>query len=323
MLTGVESSDSTTHFHGLIATSYVGTAVLCLFLYDFLLTFSKEVETIWRSKIRPSTVLYFIMRYLPLAQVVLYGTVMPNVPDCARLSIIVNCLGLVARLGIAFSLVARTYAICAQSRVILVVFALLGISGTILDGSQFSTDLCANISPTKTYLLQLLDTSLRLVFEAAVIIISIIKTWGFLSLQSGLGAFQGRTVTGLLLSNGIMYFSTVFMLELMDILLPVVAPASLANVGAPLSLPIPAILMGRFILELRDITTASRQRSDMLTTIHFAPRAQSVIINEFGNNMLHLDDEDLDDMEGEKILNRHYDEESGMEKEWEAGSSFD
>ncbi|GBE83934.1 hypothetical protein SCP_0509930 [Sparassis crispa] len=41
-------------------------AVVCLLWYDYLLTFSEEVQYIWKSRLSVSSVLFYVIRYSAL-----------------------------------------------------------------------------------------------------------------------------------------------------------------------------------------------------------------------------------------------------------------
>ncbi|KAF8526968.1 hypothetical protein BU17DRAFT_82466 [Hysterangium stoloniferum] len=44
-------------------------ALMALYLYDYLLCLSQEIELIWFGKFRLASVLYFSVRYLPVAKI--------------------------------------------------------------------------------------------------------------------------------------------------------------------------------------------------------------------------------------------------------------
>ncbi|KAF8573860.1 hypothetical protein K439DRAFT_916087 [Ramaria rubella] len=56
--------------------AYLEVALLALYIYDYTLCLSQEVQFMWLAKFRLSTPLYFVTRYLPVAK--LLFSVIPN-----------------------------------------------------------------------------------------------------------------------------------------------------------------------------------------------------------------------------------------------------
>ncbi|KAI0338609.1 hypothetical protein BDW22DRAFT_689002 [Trametopsis cervina] len=55
------------------STFFICAAIAALALYDYLLTFSQEIEMIWRRPLTGASVLFMLNRYLSLVLIFLLG----------------------------------------------------------------------------------------------------------------------------------------------------------------------------------------------------------------------------------------------------------
>jgi len=94
----------------------------------------------------------------------------------------------------------------------------------------------------------------RLVLEGTVIGLLIYKSHSDFQLQNAVDALSRRTLASFILRTGVLYFIATFCLEVLAILFDIktsVTPLWLNGVTNALPLPIPAILISRFLLDLR------------------------------------------------------------------------
>ncbi|KAJ3816958.1 hypothetical protein F5880DRAFT_1618748 [Lentinula raphanica] len=109
-----------------------------LLYYDWALTFPDEVEYIWKAGITFPTILYAFCRYALLANVIFSVT-------CDDWKKFVSALSVFGRAAIIVTLIARTYAVCSQSRWILVYLLALGIVCVVADAVHVPTDKCVDL----------------------------------------------------------------------------------------------------------------------------------------------------------------------------------
>ncbi|KAE9399229.1 hypothetical protein BT96DRAFT_820860, partial [Gymnopus androsaceus JB14] len=112
-----------------------------LLYYDYALTFPEEVELIWGVKFTPSTLLYILCRYAMLANL-LYALafldkiglrVDATINSCDTWYKIIAVLAVFGRAAVIVTFTLRTYAIWAQSRLVLVLLAMIGLATVITD----------------------------------------------------------------------------------------------------------------------------------------------------------------------------------------------
>jgi len=254
---------------GLTVAESLKTAVLTIFLYDYLLTLPREVEVMWPRIDRLSTILYLSIRYLPVGGLIFGISASPETSNCNALVHFVGCLTLLARIGIAVTLTARTYAISSSNRIVLLGLGSLVLIIIIVDSFQVALDTCLIIS----YKWILINAVVRVVFEAAVVGITVFQTLRAYKLPRGLAALKGNGLINFILRNGIVYFLSVFLLELSSIMVYSFALNQFIGATGSFPLPVSAILISRFLLDLQhlslhpDGTTAI---SDPFTSFHFA-----------------------------------------------------
>jgi len=263
---------------------YVELAMLTVFLYDYLLTLSREVEVIWPRMCTISTAVYFTTKYLPYANII-YAIVATPLTHCNSLVRFVLALSIISRIGITVTLAARTYALCRQHQIITSVLALLGLATIILDFWLLPPDSCA--TSLKWILVNAIT---RLVFEAAVIGLTLFQTLRSSPRLTRLKTFEGNGLTSFILRNGLIYFISVFLMELAGIIITSLALDQFLGAAGSFPQPVAAILIARFILDLRYINSHPNEittKSLSLTSIHIATQHfRSAIVDEFGDRII-------------------------------------
>jgi len=268
--------------------SYIETAALCLFLYDYLLTLPREVELVWHEKPRLSTALYITMRYFPAAQLIFELSASSTAPHCDLIYRFVNSLALLGRAGIIVTLTMQTYAICNRNRVMPYGVGLLGMATVGLSFYGVTQQTCTSaVERPIVSRLSFVSSAIRLGFETSVIGLIIFRTFGSFKVQRGQKAFGAPHLSVYILRNGTLYFVTVFVLELMAILFNSVVPNWLHGLPNSLPLPISAILISRFLSNLRNMNAHPNGTTGgpvTLTTFQVANHhVFSTITNDFGD----------------------------------------
>jgi len=276
-------------------------AVLTLFLYDYLLTLPREVEVMWPRLHHLSTVLYYMIRVLPVGGLISGLTLSSATPHCDVVVRAVGCLTILARVGIAVTLTARTYAIWSRNRTILLVLGSLGMATVLVDGFQVAVDTCATIS----FKWVLINAGVRLAFEASVVGLTVHETLRAYRLPRGLEALRGNNLTSFVLRNGIIYFVCVFMLELSSLLVYSLDLNQFIGAAGSFPLPVAAILISRFLLDLRHLNVhpdGTTEKSIPPTSFRFASQnIHSALIDNFGNSEGTIKDSFNDDIKLEEV----------------------
>ncbi|KAF8585178.1 hypothetical protein K439DRAFT_1077011 [Ramaria rubella] len=128
-------------------------STLAIFAYDFLLSFSREIELVWLKTFRFTTILYFMTRYLPigflLVQVAVdsyelqrvrvllfvrrFESLLPAYKVLVLTTVILTILG---RAAITTVMTMQLYALYYRSLVVLIILGSLGSATTVLDGVE-------------------------------------------------------------------------------------------------------------------------------------------------------------------------------------------
>ncbi|KAK0488670.1 hypothetical protein IW261DRAFT_1639051 [Armillaria novae-zelandiae] len=121
-------------------------ASIALLYYDYILTLPMEIKYIWGSKFRLSTVLYLCCRYALVANVLYLLAIASQLGARHALSLkaipcdtwykIIAALSVIGRAAVIVTFTARTYAIFARSKAILLYLAAVGLTCIILDIMQ-------------------------------------------------------------------------------------------------------------------------------------------------------------------------------------------
>ncbi|KAF8577650.1 hypothetical protein K439DRAFT_1364231 [Ramaria rubella] len=98
---------------------------IAMFLYDYYLTLPDEVRLIWRRPFRLSTILYFMLRFLPLPQIIFHFCTTMGIPRCQQFYRITTSFANLARGTV---LVLRTYAVYDRNVKVLIGLGSLGLA---------------------------------------------------------------------------------------------------------------------------------------------------------------------------------------------------
>ncbi|KAF8575319.1 hypothetical protein K439DRAFT_1623697 [Ramaria rubella] len=265
----------------LAVAAYISS--LALFVYDHLLVFPREIELIWRGPYHYTSVLYLITRAGSGAIVCNY---------CELVLHIVDAMGVLAFTTTTWVMVAQTYAMYDRNRVMLALMGALGLAILVLDSFQAAKDTCnlelLNDIPLRTIFLLVALT----LFSSAVMTFTMYKILGIIRRhRRALGGIQDSSLTSVIFLESLCMMcvcpnsekpgsqthirgSGVSLLRVVGMLAYVVSLRSsfrdvhklisylslgqlvkntLDLVVNPFSLPVSAIFVSRFLLNLRDV----------------------------------------------------------------------
>ncbi|ETW79852.1 hypothetical protein HETIRDRAFT_322342, partial [Heterobasidion irregulare TC 32-1] len=140
---------------------------IALLWYDYGLTFPEEVRYMWRSKEwKVSTFLYIFCRYalpanllylLAIANKLGSRTQQPNdtslFNSCDTWYKIIGAISVVGRASFAAVFAMRTYAVCAQSKLVLYGLGAIGLTCVVLDCLHVPGLRCHGSSSIQMYVL--------------------------------------------------------------------------------------------------------------------------------------------------------------------------
>ncbi|KAI0034807.1 hypothetical protein K488DRAFT_83649 [Vararia minispora EC-137] len=204
---------------------------IVLLYYDYALTFPSEVKWFWGdSKIwRTSTLLYVLCR-------------------CDVWYKIIGASSVLGRGAVVFTILMRTYAVCAKNMLVLISLSTMCIA--ILVYTYAGSD--ARDRRLSRFVTNTLLSVLVCAFEASATLLTLVRT--LQTLHSASGAFETikNTVTYLVAEQGILYFAFVSLFTVSSTVLNFRASgAFLQRLLNAFTLPVSGMLTARFILRLR------------------------------------------------------------------------
>ncbi|EJD39971.1 hypothetical protein AURDEDRAFT_187189 [Auricularia subglabra TFB-10046 SS5] len=251
------------HFHAAVCLTVAGTT---LFLYDWAITFSDEVEHIWRGRINTVKSLYLYNRIVtPLILAVdLYdkGGLATNLtPTVCKASLLFDGWGTVLSFASIHWIVAlRVWTLYGRSRAVLYFFILLfgayfistaiiwGFAGAEISKTIYPSPLlvrmCYTVIPSWMWYLWIPSIG----FETIIFVLTVYKAWQHWQTD------VNTPILTVLYRDGFLYFFVISCLSLVNLFIWLWAPHSLAILLKYFSLPVINVAAFRLVLDLR--TTA-------------------------------------------------------------------
>jgi len=289
---------------------YASVAALTMWIADYLATFPMEVHVIWSnpSKSMGTTLLFFVGRYfLFFAMLLGVWDIAPGAASntaCLYVGHFINSTALMASTSTSVMFLLRAYAVCAQSRLVLLIgmvivagqvaLALHGnvfMSRTIPGTSTYGVPAlqrCTNVLSTSQDLVlfrkeQIAIPSLSLALETFVFVLVVYQTLGQAIQMRKLGQFG---ISQVILRDGILYFAAVLVIGVLSVVAsvainngasdPSLVSQYLINIMVQLFNVIPNVLINRLVLSLRTYSmqgpspTIGDIGSDALRAVSFA-----------------------------------------------------
>ncbi|EIW79486.1 hypothetical protein CONPUDRAFT_58549, partial [Coniophora puteana RWD-64-598 SS2] len=106
---------------------------IALVYYDYALTFPLEVKHIWQSRFRFSTILYICCRYALIANVIYLLAIAGLIDGCNVWYKVVGFLSVAGRASVLTIFTARTWAVWARSKPILVSLGSIALACVAMD----------------------------------------------------------------------------------------------------------------------------------------------------------------------------------------------
>jgi len=297
---------------GLHNDSQLQGAFIVLFLYDYLLTFSEEVNYIWRKRHRRwngYTILFILARYLPFVESVLLFlplfVVDPSPRACLSFIIPRVCILVLGYISVECIFIVRTYAIWNKSRAVassllvslavtvgLMIFFLISFvdsfvfletpSTVAFPGCFITTE---NKSIWYIYLFLLL-------FETLVLALTLYKVLAHRKISSS-------PLVEAMYRDGLTFYIYLFATSILLISVSNGFPTSLAPylTGIPVfHRNIHAILSARLVMNVRKVAYQDEQRTRQeLSTLRWAQASPGEAIELRGRHDVSIDEPSYED----------------------------
>jgi len=251
---------------GMFINNYCTVAFVTLLCYDYCLTFSREVEFIWKQNFNMGKVLFFFNRYVPILNLIglmnSYVNRSIHDPDgkkfCAPFFHIDSWVGFCSIFVVNLLLLIRTYAIWRKSKVILVSLSiLLTLCMMATAGATIYADVVVqsfpvpgNVRPCatgfdKTDVLYAIWVS-SILWDTSVLILSLMKIVPLARTN-----VIGTRMVDLLIKDGVQYFAVLFLISISNVIVLELAPPALKIMLFTFYRVMLSILGSRIILNLR------------------------------------------------------------------------
>ncbi|KAF8553297.1 hypothetical protein OG21DRAFT_1261156 [Imleria badia] len=218
---------------------YVSLAIIAAVGYDYVLTFSNEIDYIWSKPWTWVSTLFFLVRYAGLYGLVISAlegsSLLPGPAKVCQIIAIVNSWALCLFFGAAdFVMILRVWAMYNRSRIIL--RALLALFSVEIISSVLAAAIQSNPKDMPAAIFQILDLSvcvveptspiwtevvtiLQMVHGATMCILVIFQfVRQSLQIYRATKHWQLNRYTNLLVKQGIFYFLAIFVFNLINVL---------------------------------------------------------------------------------------------------------
>ncbi|PPR02230.1 hypothetical protein CVT24_011458 [Panaeolus cyanescens] len=274
------------------AGKYFQIAAFVMLVYDHVLTFSDEVERVWKQRMSGATVLFLINRYITPIQFIIIIDAFHDprwTEEVCNQFVVFEGASTAALVGgylseiltrVSVIMILRVYALYGQSKWILgflllllttqIVITAIGLSqGTrvplppFLTGKSFETVLSDRVLiPCDAGCILTGDTPLfpavwfmPLVTDTCIFVLTLWRARAYWK-QSG-----STPIMHIFLRDGAMYFFVIFLANLVNTVIYYTAVEDLKAIGATFSQLITATMISRLVLNLRSISDGRNNRT--------------------------------------------------------------
>ncbi|TCD64583.1 hypothetical protein EIP91_003879 [Steccherinum ochraceum] len=263
-------------------------AALCLVAYDTLLTFSREVECIWKRKLNAVTALYVLQRWVLILDGMLINLHTTKLWECRHFRcksqvIFAAVVSMLAVLGVAAFSTLRIWAIWGHALVPTLTVALASAivpAVNLYSFTQISSfvivDGICSVSivnfQTPTWIIgphPSFSQPIAIVTDVLVLVLTWIKTADVWRESKRTKRFE-VTVSTLLLRDGTMYFGMALIANIVALIFEVLRVNFNVSNGFVLVLyAASANLLARFMLDLRGINEQASSKPCAISSISF------------------------------------------------------
>lgn len=247
------------------ATKYFQIVGFVILVFDHILTFSEEVERIWKQKISGAAVLFLINRYFtPLQFIVIIDAFIDPIwtPSACSRFVPFEGASTVAVIAVCeLIMVLRVFALYERNMTILAFLLILWISQVITSSIGISTGFAVRLPPGLVGCILVGNSKIfpavwlaPLITNSVIFGLSLYRARRYILKSGPLPMLQ------VFLRDGSMYFLVIFMANLTNVLIYFsVAAEDLKAIGASFSQLITSTMVSRLVLNLRSASTLSSQ----------------------------------------------------------------
>ncbi|KAF8189750.1 hypothetical protein BJ912DRAFT_903432 [Pholiota molesta] len=240
----------------LLAGKYFQIAAFVMLLYDHALTFSDEVERVWKKKISYGTTLFLINRYAsPLEFIVILDAFDDSrwTMFACKHFVIFEGAATVALVAICqLIMILRVYALWNRSTIVMTVLLTLWTAQIVISAVGLHTGFAV---PLPAILTGCILTGSGSIFPSIWISALVTDTFIFIFTIGRTHQYirdSGKAPTlHLFVRDGALYFFVIFMANLLNTLMFFLAPSDLKAIGASFSQLITSLMVSRLYLSLR------------------------------------------------------------------------
>jgi len=250
---------------------YLQVSSVALLLFDYNVTFEREVELIWRRKWTYVTLIFIITRYLPFVDsaLTLFEEIAAN-PAPSTCKVVFNIQSWLYVFGISVAagiLILRTYAIWNNKASVawgLIVLLVGAFTGTGFFLQQFLNSLVLSTSPSPEAFPGCFVMKASQILWLAYLFILIFETSVFgMTLYKSIsqGRFKSSALARTIYRDGVAFYGYLLCVSIVNIVVLNAAPPELKTGLTGLHRVLHAILSERIILNIRSAAESKRQGS--------------------------------------------------------------
>ncbi|KAI0631633.1 hypothetical protein C8Q77DRAFT_1127983 [Trametes polyzona] len=302
---GLDAAEIVELYSNTFVDNYLVVAVAALLVYETLITLDQEVRLFWKAKLKTASALFFLIRYWTLLWYVVLGTFsLSHLSDkvCAISLKIQFADTAIQYIPWAALSALRVLALSGMHWMLSTLVFLLSIGPAAVNLAAFGFGLTGinvltagclqtiDMEPVQHTIFSVVARITLIAADFIVVVVTIVATW-----QRGLSGLPNRrSLSDVLLYNGVLYFLVLLFLNVIVIVLSRVSDDAVAQQGSyltQLSAPVTAILICRFLLDLQAANTASAEfGTHMLESVSEAGgsmRFAEVTVRAFGADTRH------------------------------------
>ncbi|KZV99958.1 hypothetical protein EXIGLDRAFT_762060 [Exidia glandulosa HHB12029] len=261
------------HFNELQGWKYYFMATYTVLVYDWLTTLDIEVERIWMRKRTFFTVLWALIRYLPILMFLsaTYYHLGTGEVRCHGLATLPTIFVIILLLIAHLIFLLRTYALYGRARIVVYVFVpALVIEAGVLTWTAFDERIttlpkgygCIPGSPRRVQ--GIVTWTAPFIFDCMIFTFTLVKSLKFLREN------QDVPIVHVVLRDGLVYFALMFVSYSLNMFMYIFAPLGLQDINAGFSTTITVISTCRLILNLRAATPGQAGPEDLPSRSHMS-----------------------------------------------------
>ncbi|KAI5123107.1 hypothetical protein M0805_001463 [Coniferiporia weirii] len=296
--------------HLIVAKRYA-TACWALAIYEYMITFDREVQSIWQRKYTFVTVLWFFNRYTLLLSYcpIILAFYLPYTAEFP------GVIQIVSNISTGLTLSLRVYALYGRALWIFLILAPCLIAEITVEGWAVASGVPVPIPQGQAGCILTGEQNQgdrfaalwigQLAFPTMIFALTVVRV--FVLRRQGIAR---DSISVFILRDGAIYFLVIFLVNLANVLTYVIAPPDIQAINASLSALITTVMICRLMLNLRRAAEWDSVRT------HLYQDFSEVLIGDLGEE---LDINDID-----KVDQFRSERESAWKKElnYESGKIY-